>query len=96
MVIPAREAPAPPGAGGGTPGIVGTGPGAEGWPESVVACAAMRTEKTRSHWGHRTRSPAAGIFSGSTSYPAWHCGQVMRIDWAPLAACWRLAILRAS
>ncbi len=62
MVVPA-------GAGGrGAPTMVGTGPATGGCPDMVVEvdCATL-TEKTRSHCGHRTRRPPAGIFSWSTS-----------------------------
>jgi hypothetical protein len=72
MVMPGRGAGG--GAGGaagvegGAPTIVGTAAEVGGCPAIVVVgpCA-MRTEKTRSHWGQRTFSPPGGIFSGSTS-----------------------------
>jgi hypothetical protein len=72
---PRGVAPGPgPGAGGdaagagGAPTMVGAAADAGGWPDIVTAGAcAMRTAKTLSHWGHRTRRPPAGIFSGSTS-----------------------------
>jgi hypothetical protein len=85
MVIPPRGATGGPDGGaaegaGGAPTIVGAAADDGGCPDMVViGLSATRTEKTRSHCGQRTFSPSGGIFPGSTSYPAWHCGQVIRM-----------------
>jgi hypothetical protein len=65
---------------GGAPTMVGAAADVGGCPGMVVATLSVtRTEKTRSHCGQRTFNPSAGIFWGSTSYPVWHCGQVIRM-----------------
>jgi hypothetical protein len=78
MVIPPRGATGGPD--GGAPTMVGEAADDGGCPDMVViGLSATRTEKTRSHCGQRTFSPSGGILPGSTSYPAWHCGQVIRM-----------------